>query len=264
MAPPTLIGGAHYFSPMTPWVTRLIFANAVMFLVTKSFPVVEWALVLVPGWMLIRPWTVVTYMFLHADLWHLLFNMLGLFFFGPRLEARLGSRSFLALYFVSGITGALASILTPSAAILGASGAAFGVFLGYARCWPRDRVYIWGVFPVEARVLVIVMTVLALYGGMTGGGGVAHLAHLGGFVGGFLYLKWSERHSAAARFRARAQPALRGPTRSDAERWANIRPEEMHPVNREEYDRVIRKLREEGVARLTPAERAFLDRFSAA
>ncbi len=249
---------------MTPWVTRLIFANAVMFLVTKSFPVVEWALVLVPGFMLVRPWTVVTYMFLHADLAHLFFNMLGLFFFGPRLEARLGGRRFLALYFVSGITGALLSLLTPGAAILGASGATFGVFLGYALYWPRERVLIWGILPVEARVLVIVMTVLALYGGMTGGGGIAHLAHLGGFVGGFLYLKWSERHTPAARFRAKAQPAARAVTTSDVERWVRIQRDGMHPVNREEYDRVIRKLQEEGVGRLTPTERAFLDRFSGA
>jgi len=249
---------------MTPWVTRLIFANAVMFLIAKSFPAVEWALVLVPGWVLARPWTVATYMFLHADLWHILFNMLGLFFFGPRLEARLGGRRFLWLYFISGITGALLSVFTPSAAIVGASGATFGVFLGYARYWPRERVLIWGIVPVEARVLVIVMTVLALYGGMTGGGGVAHLAHLGGFLGGFLYLRWSERHTPAARFRAQAEPGLHAPTPSDVQRWARIRPEDMHPVNREEYDRVIRKLREEGVARLSPAERAFLDRFSAA
>jgi membrane associated rhomboid family serine protease len=249
---------------MTPWVTRLIFANVAMFLITRTLPVVQWALILIPGLVLLRPWTIVTYMFLHADLWHILFNMLGLFFFGPRLEARLGGRRFLGLYFASGIAGALLSLLTPGAAILGASGATFGVFLGYAMYWPRERVLIWGILPVEARVLVIVMTVLALYGGMTGGGGVAHLAHLGGFAGGFLYLKWSERHTPAARFRARAQPGARPPTPSDAERWARIRPEELHPVNREEYERVIRKLREEGVAQLTAAERAFLDRFSAA
>lgn len=248
---------------MTPWVTRLIFANAVMFLVAKALPAVQWALVLVPGWIPVRPWTVVTYMFLHADLWHILFNMLGLFFFGPRMEARLGGRRFLWLYFISGISGALLSVFTPSAAIVGASGATFGVFLGYARYWPRERILIWGIVPVEARVLVIVMTVLALYGGMTGGGGVAHLAHLGGFLGGFLYLRWSERHSPAAKFRARAEPGLRTPTPGDVERWARIRPEGMHPVNREEYERVIRKLRDEGVAKLTPSERAFLDRFCA-
>jgi membrane associated rhomboid family serine protease len=249
---------------MTPWVTRLIFANVVMFLVTSTFPVVQWALILVPGLILLRPWTVVTYMFLHADIMHLLFNMLGLYFFGPRLEARLGGGRFLQLYFASGIAGALLSLATPGAAILGASGATFGVFLGYAMHWPRERVLIWGILPVEARVLVIVMTLLALFGARSGAGGVAHLAHLGGFVGGFLYLKWSERHTPAAKFRARAQPGARPVTPTDAERWARIRPEELHPVNREEYERVIRKLREEGVAHLTPAERAFLDRFSAA
>lgn len=249
---------------MTPWVTRLILANVVMFLITKSVPAFEWALVLIPGLMLVRPWTAVTYMFLHANLGHLFFNMLGLFFFGPRLEARLGGKRFLALYLASGIAGAILSLLTPGAAIVGASGATFGVFLGYALYWPRERVLIWGILPVEARVLVIIMTVLALSGGLTGGGGVAHLAHLGGFLGGFLYLKWSERHTPAAQFRAMAQPEARTVRTSDVERWARIRPEDMHPVNREEYDRVIRKLQEEGVARLTPAERAFLDRFSTA
>lgn len=248
---------------LTPWVTRLLLANGAMFLVTMAFPVVAWALALVPAWLLVRPWTLVTYMFLHADFLHLLFNMLGLFFFGPRLEARLGSRRFLALYLASGIAGALLSLFTPRTAIVGASGAVFGVFFAYARFWPRDRVYIWGVLPVEARVLVIILTVLALYGGMTGGGGVAHLAHLGGFLGGFLYLRLTERYSAAARFRARAEP--RGAaTTGDLARWRAIRPDDMHPVNRAEYERLKRKVAEEGVGKLTPSERAFLDRFSAA
>lgn len=249
---------------MTPWVTRLIFANVGMFLVLAPFPLVARALVLIPGLMFTRPWTLVTYMFLHAGLGHLLFNMLTLFFFGPRLEARLGGRRFLTLYFVSGITGGLLSILTPFVQILGASGATLGVALGYALHWPRDRVLIWGVLPVEAWLLVVLMTALDLYGSMTGGGGIAHLAHLGGFLGAFLYLKWSERHTPAAQFRTRAQPEKRAATSTDVERWARIRPDDMHPVNREEYDRVIRKLQEGGVGRLTPAERAFLDRFSAA
>jgi len=247
---------------MTPWVTRLLLANGAMFLFTQGFPGVGWALALVPGLIPVRPWTVVTYMFLHADLWHLLFNMMGLYFFGPRLEGRLGTRRFMALYLVSGIAGALLSVFTPRAAIVGASGALFGVYYGFAHFWPRDRIFIWGVIPVEARVLVIIMTVLALYGGMTGGGGVAHLAHLGGFLGGFLYLRLSERYSPAARFRAQMEPAGRA-SAGDIARWRTIRPEAMHPVNRGEYDRVMQKIAELGVANLTPAERAFLDRFSA-
>ncbi|HXV85314.1 MAG TPA: rhomboid family intramembrane serine protease [Gemmatimonadales bacterium] len=245
---------------MTPWVTRLLLANGAMFLLTAAFPVVAWALALVPGLLLVRPWTVVTYMFLHADPWHLLFNMLGLFFFGPRLESRLGSRKFLMLYLISGVAGALLSVFTPRAAIVGASGALFGVYYGFAHFWPRDRILVWGIIPVEARVLVIIMTVLALYGGMTGGGGVAHLAHLGGFVGGFLYLRLSQRYSAAARFRALAQPSGRAGL-GDLARWRTIHADGMHPVNRAEYDRVMKKISDEGVSQLTPSERAFLDRF---
>ncbi len=247
---------------MTPWVTRLLLANGAMFLITKTFPRLEWALVFVPVLTPVRPWSLITYMFLHGDLWHLLFNMLGLFFFGPRLEIRLGSRRFLTLYLASGIAGALLSFVTPRAAIVGASAAVFGVLLGYALYWPHERVYIWGILPVPARVLVVVLTLLSLYGGFTAGGGIAHFAHLGGFLGGLLYLKWSERRTAAARFRARAAPKPRATTTSDLERWSRIRPDTMHPLNRAEYERLLRKIQEEGPDRLTPAERAFLDRFA--
>ena len=92
---------------MTPWVTRLIFANAGVFLAQMLFdPALTLWLGLSPIHVLTRPWTPFTYMFLHGDLFHLLFNMLGLFFFGPRLEERLGSRHFLGLYLISGLSGA--------------------------------------------------------------------------------------------------------------------------------------------------------------
>jgi membrane associated rhomboid family serine protease len=249
---------------MTPWVTRLLLANGAMFLLTGTFSGAAAQLALVPALILFRPWTVVTYMFLHADLMHLLFNMLGLYFFGPRLEVKLGSRRFMALYLLSGIGGALLSVFTPFAAIVGASGALFGVYYGFAHFWPRDKIFIWGVIPVEARILVIVMTVLALYGGVKGGGGIAHLAHLGGFVGGFLYLRLSERFSPAARFRAKAAGPIGKPSGGDVARWRKIQAEGLHPLNRGEYERLMRKVAEEGIARLTPAERAFLDRLSAA
>lgn len=113
---------------MTPWVTRLLIANAAMYLVTRTFPMVLPSLVLVPITLPSRPWTAVTYMFLHANFIHILFNMLVLYFFGPMLEMRLGSRRFLGLYFVSGIVAALVSLFfTPRAIIVGASGAVYGI-----------------------------------------------------------------------------------------------------------------------------------------
>src|SRR5688572_7977565 len=95
--------------PLTPWVKKLLIANIVAFLVTTSFQPAYFNLALVPAFALTRPWTILTYMFLHAGVGHLFFNMLGLFFFGPRLEVRLGGRDFLWLYFLGGIGGAVFS-----------------------------------------------------------------------------------------------------------------------------------------------------------
>jgi len=231
-----------------------------MFLLSTVLPAVPQALILVPALIPERPWTVVTYMFLHAGPWHLGFNMLALFFFGPRVETRLGGRQFLSLYAISGLVGALASLaFTPHAAIVGASGAIFGVMLGYARYWPRALIYIWGVVPIQARWFVIGMTALSLFGGFGGvQAGVAHFAHLGGFLGGFAYLSWVDRRSPAARFRARV--AARVPLdNSPSEQWAKIRLDELHPVNREEVERLLKKSE---IATLTPDEQAVLNRFS--
>ena len=255
---------------MTPWVRRLVIANVIVFFVTQLQPALGVLFALYPPGVLLRPWTPFTYMFVHADFWHLFFNMLVLFFFGPRVEARLGSGRFLVLYLVSGLTGALFSFLTPTALIVGASGAVFGVELAFARYWPRDRILIWGIFPIEARWLIAIMTFVAIQGAATGGGGIAHWAHLGGFVGAAVYLVLSERLSPARSFRARASGASTAPVtarvlgdRTALERWSRIRPEDLHEVNRAEFERIRRRLDEHGIASLTPGDREFLDRFSA-
>lgn len=249
---------------MTPWVARLIFANVGVFLLTAFAPAVVLPMALVPAFIPYRPWTLLTYMFLHAGFGHLLFNMLGLYFFGPRVESRLGGRRFLGLYLTSGLVGALLSIATPHARIVGASGAVFGVMLGFARYWPREPIYLWGVFPVEARVLVVVTTVLALWGAFSRAtGGIAHFAHLGGYVGGYVYLRWVEARSPAARFRAQLAPKPKRTSDADIERWRRIDASALHPVNREELERVLAKVNAEGIPGLTPGEREFLERFSA-
>ncbi len=251
---------------MTRWVSRLIYANAVMYLITMLQPNIIPQLWLEPAAIPLRPWTLVTYMFLHGGLWHLLFNMLGLYFFGPQLEHRMGARHFLGLYFASGVAGALLSLITPHARIVGASGAVFGVLLAFALIWPRVQIFIWGILPIEARLLVPIITALSLFGGFSGrGGGIAHFAHLGGFLGGYLYMKWMEYRSPARRFKAEATAPLQRTATvksSDVERWQRIRRENLHPVNRDELDRVLDKIKSAGVGSLTPDERAFLDRFS--
>lgn len=250
---------------MTAWVMRLLAANGILFLLQMTIPGFGDPLVLVPGLLLQRPWTLISYMFLHGGLGHIFFNMLALFFFGPRLELRLGSRNFLILYLASGIAGALASLIfTPWVAIIGASGAVFGVMLGFAYFWPRDQILIWGILPIEARWLILAMTALALLGGFTGGDGVAHWAHLGGFAGGFLSLKFFEWSSPAKAFRRRMTPAApRETTESSLARWKRIRREELHEVNRAELDRILDQISAQGIGSLTQSDREFLERFSA-
>jgi membrane associated rhomboid family serine protease len=249
---------------MSRWVLRIIAANAVMFLLTNASPEIERQLMFVPALALLRPWTALTYMFLHAGVGHILFNMLALFFFGPRLESEIGEKRFLWLYFISGLSGAALSVLfAPQAAIVGASAAVYGVFIGFTYFWPRAMIYIWGIFPVEARWLVAGMTALSLFGGFSGdGGGIAHFAHLGGFLGGFLYLRavYPRHHLTAAA--AAAKPAKPVIEPGSEKRWREIDTDRMHEINREEYQRIIMKLDREGSGSLTPVEIAFLERFS--
>jgi len=142
------------------------------------------------GWI----WTFVTYMFMHGGLTHILFNMFGLFIFGTQVERQMGSREFLLYYFV---TGTLAGVLSFVAyyftgnytvALMGASGAIFAVELAYAVLFPNSIIYIWGILPLRAPVMVLGFTALELFFSITGrGGNVAHLTHLAGFGFGWLY-----------------------------------------------------------------------------
>jgi membrane associated rhomboid family serine protease len=255
---------------MTPWVTRLLIANVVVFLLTIQFmetvfPSWGW----IPALGLQRPWTIITYQFLHGGLWHLGFNMLALFFFGPRLEARLGGSRFLGLYLASGIGGAVLSLVTPASAIIGASGAVFGVLLAFARYYPRERIFIWGIIPIEARILVIILALFSLWAGFGGAQqGVAHFAHLGGFVGGWIFLKIQERYSPAERFRRRVEEAAvpsrpgLGGRGAELKRWKAVDASGLHPLNREEYERILSKAEGEGVSALSLQERAFMERMA--
>jgi membrane associated rhomboid family serine protease len=248
---------------MTPWVQRLIAANVVMFLATYVYQGLYWQLVLVPALILERPWTLVTYMFLHGGFGHIGFNMLALFFFGSRVEARIGSRHFIWLYFVSGIAGALLSLVfTPRAYIIGASGAVFGVSFAFAYFWPRDRIYIWGVLPIEARWLVILTAGVAIFGGFTGAqAGIAHFAHLGGYAGGWLYLWWMDRRATAGR-RAWQKKVSAPAGTVDSRRIATIDLSRVHPVNRDEVNRILDKINKSGLDSLTSEERTFLSHFA--
>jgi membrane associated rhomboid family serine protease len=144
-------------------------------------------------------WQPVTYLFLHATVMHVLFNMLALWMFGVDLERRWGRTAFFRYYFVCGVGAGLtciAAAFLPRSIVgnmygvptIGASGAVYGLLLAYAMLFPTRTVYLL-IFPVNVRIYVIIAGVLVLLQSFGGGGnGVAHFAHLGGLIFGYLYL----------------------------------------------------------------------------
>jgi membrane associated rhomboid family serine protease len=229
-----------------------------MFFVQQMALSVTPLLMFFPADALFRPWTIVTYMFVHGGFGHIFFNMLALYFFGPPVEERMGSSRFLTLYLISGIVGALLSMVLGNP-ILGASGAVMGVSLAFARFWPRQQLLIWGVIPIEARWLVLIYAAIDILGvGGYGPRGIANLAHLGGLAGALLYLLFLERRQGARRFKAAAAPRV---SDSSLGAWQKVDRNSIHAVNREEVDRILDKISASGIASLTPQERQFLSNF---
>jgi len=199
-------------------------------------------------------------MFLHGSITHILFNMLGLYFFGPRVEERLGSRKFITLYLISGVAGALLSLIfARNASVVGASAAVFGVMLAFARFWPDVQILFMFFLPIQARFAVIIMTVMALYSGFSGSrSGVADFAHLGGFGGGYLYLKWLEYRAGTKQFRSKTVAAVGKDVLSN---WKRVDPKSVHEVNRDEVNRILDKISAKGLSGLTASEKLFLSNF---
>jgi membrane associated rhomboid family serine protease len=266
---------------MTPWVLRLLVANVVLFLLAGPGTILYDLLLLRPTALLHRPWGLFTYMFLHGGFMHLLFNMIGLFFFGPRLESRIGSGGFIRMYVLAGLAGALLHLVVgfggwmaglpfdPRIGLVGASGAVFGVLYGFAHFWPHERIYIWGVLPVPSRILVMGLAAISIYSGFTGAGaGIAHFAHLGGFAGGWLYLKVRARRAEAFRRKATpgAEPSaierISGKASREEKRWEGIRLDALHEINRHEVERIQAKIQAQGASSLTAEERAFMNRMA--
>ena len=256
----------------TPMVKRLLIANTVVFAVTLvAQGLVMDLLAFQPRRIVFRPWGPFTYMFVHGSLGHLFFNMLMLFFFGPPLEGRWGEREFLKFYVVCGLGGAALSFIFLPATIVGASGALFGVMLAFAMNWPRAPIYVFGIFPVEARYLVGFMVVVTLLSATdsAAGSNVAHLAHLGGLITGWIYLKADFRTGAAignVRRAASRKRRLAIVPRDEAEEDAVVSAARGNKAEDtalyDKVDAVLDKISAEGMASLTPDELELLDAVS--
>lgn len=138
-------------------------------------------------------WQLVTYLFLHGGFLHILFNMFLLWMFGSELERTWGTKEFYRFFFVCGIgAGILTVIVSPRSPIptIGASGAIYGIMLAYGLTFPRRVILVWGILPVRALHLALIMIGIAFLSSIgSTGGGIAHVAHLGGAAFGYIYLR---------------------------------------------------------------------------
>ena len=138
-------------------------------------------------------WELATYLFLHAGFFHIVFNLFALWMFGSDLERLWGPRRFLFFFFLTGVgAGLLNVLLEPSSIIatVGNSGAVYGVLLAYGLLFPDRPIFLWLIIPIKAKWFVAIMGVVAFVGSLSGpGSGISHVAHLGGMLFAFLYLR---------------------------------------------------------------------------
>jgi membrane associated rhomboid family serine protease len=185
---------------VTPAVKFLLITNVAVFVVQTVIGVgldyrLSQYLGLVP-YLVINQfyiWQLFTYQFLHGGLFHILFNMLALWMFGGDLERRWGSQFFLKYYFVTVIGGAILNVLFlpnqlgPS---IGASAGVYGLLLAYGLIYPDRVVYFYFLFPIKMKHFVWIIGAIALYSSLSSGdSGIAHFAHLGGMLFGYIYLR---------------------------------------------------------------------------
>jgi membrane associated rhomboid family serine protease len=195
------IGGA-----ITPAVKGLVIANASVFLLEYVLHAMGLDAVFVNLFAL-QPslvyrdfylWQLVTYLFLHGDLGHILVNMFMLWMFGAEMERIWGTRRFLKYYFLTGVgAGIVTCFFSAGSRTIGASGAIFGVMLAYGMTFPNRQILFWFVFPMKAKHFVLLMAGIELLASANWvSDGIGHFAHLGGMLFGYVYLKRAWRLKA--------------------------------------------------------------------
>jgi len=204
---PSGFGGFSFFPPV---IKKLLIINGIIFflsiiaqnivignvlldnIITRYFGLIPFNH---PYWSFL-PWQLITYQFLHGGFSHIFFNMLMLWMFGMEIENMMGSRKFLMFYLLAGIGGGLLQLILGAGGgpIIGASGAVYGVMVAFAMYFPDRMIYIYFLFPVKAKYLIVFLMVIEF---MSVGDGsfVAHLAHLGGALVGFSFVFFDKQYN---------------------------------------------------------------------
>jgi membrane associated rhomboid family serine protease len=248
-------GGGGIGGGFTPVVKRLLIANVAVFLLSIPLRNIIWpTFALVPALAVkkLYLWQFFTYMYLHGGVFHLVFNMFSLWMFGSMVESVWGGRRFFLYYTICGIGGGICTwLLSPNYAgiTLGASGAIFGLLLAYGLLFPESYIFLWFLIPIKAKHFVFLFAALELFAGLNyTPDGVAHFAHLGGMLFGFVYMRlgfpgW------------RSKARLRMPRAPIRIVRSTIAPR----TRQEQVDEILDKITSKGIDSLTPDEKRLLE-----
>jgi membrane associated rhomboid family serine protease len=209
-------------SGLTPMIKNLMIIMGGVFLLQMAMShTLNFYLGLVPilVWKKYFLWQLGTYIFLHGGITHILFNLLALWMFGGELESYWGGRKFLGYFLFCGVGAGICTVLfTPYqfVPVIGASGAIYGILLAFGWLFPNRMIYIYFLFPVPAKYMVIIFGLIALFSSMEGtGGGVAHLTHLGGLLFGLFYMAYPTIRQKIRRDYYRRKWSQKGPDKRD-------------------------------------------------
>lgn len=245
---------------ISPFIKWMLIANGGMFVMQWVFPAITPVLGLTPSRFFSEfpnlLYQVVTYMFLHSpsSIGHILFNMFALWMFGTEIEYSWGSKAFARFYLICGLCGAVLTLLfssSQSIPMIGASGAIYGVLTAYWLMFPQRQLYIYFLFPVKVKYAIPGMMLL---GFLFAGGGVAHMAHLGGLLWGLVYLKLDWRSGSLER-------KFKDLRYRRAETKLNQRREQARNVM-QRVDSILDKINEIGIENISKEDRKFLEEAS--
>lgn len=286
---PKGFGGFSFFPPV---IKNLLIINGIVFfisviaqnvviggmlldnLITKYFALIPFG----SGVGSFYPWQLITYQFLHGGFSHIFFNMLMLWMFGMEIENLMGSAKFLVFYLLAGIGGGLLQLFLGSGGgpIIGASGAVFGVMVAFAMYFPDRPIYLYFLLPIKAKYLIVGLMIIEFLS-VGNGSFVAHLAHLGGAVVGFIFimmdrknnynfdsmfdkLKSKTKINTKDTFTKKSSPFGFGKKNAEEAEYYDIndRKETSEKVDQEVIDQILDKISQSGYQNLTEKEKKIL------
>jgi membrane associated rhomboid family serine protease len=289
---PRGFGGFNVFPPV---IKNLLIINAVIYFIQLIFG--EVMIGGTPGWYVLNKWfalnpfadgynfqiwQLITYQFMHGGFGHILFNMFALWMFGMEIENMWGSKKFLYYYLLCGVAAGLLQLFIPpllgtaAAVTIGASGAVYGVLIAFGLLFPNRHIYLYFLVPVRAKYLIGFLIILEFLLIDSAGSNVAHLAHLGGALCGFLYIMFDKTidspikqtlmgkrgYSSGGSFKNPFENIgeklrKRGDSIEEA-KYYDMKDKEESEISQEEIDRILDKISQSGYQNLSEKEKKIL------